>query len=160
MYEDKICKAIEGLSVKQAVEALVNVQYQILHQSVPSPTTPQIPKEPSFKPKSIKYDPLTDPAPPMDVDRVPERVVHPSRVLAKSGTACICNACRKVVFITNTDIKDGMKVSEFIEAFTPLEGMSKLAKTAEIQNIDGNIATDCPVCSAAKQLYLTGGPRA
>jgi hypothetical protein len=113
-----------------------------------------------FTPKSIKYDPMYDPAPPFDVEKVPERVETPSRILAAQNTACICNACKKVVYITNKSIMDGMKVADFIAAYTPTAGMKPLDRTMEIQNFDGNIACDCVACGASKQLFLTGGPRA
>lgn len=109
--------------------------------------------------KSVKYDSMYDPPPPMTGEAPPPRNDSTGRVLANKGTACLCSACRKVVYITNTDVVDGMKVKDFIAAYTPTDGMPAISKTAEIENFDGNIATDCPACKSAKKLFLTGGPR-
>ena len=124
-------------------------------EELPPPTTPTpLPRIT----KAIKYDPMYDPPPPMVGEALPARNDSIGRVLAAKGTACLCAACRKVVYITNTDVVDGMKVKDFIAAYTPTDGMPSISKTAEIENFDGNIATDCPACQAHKKLFLTGGP--
>lgn len=130
----------------------VSTQVPIISTEKPIPSTPT-------QHKSIKYDPMYDPPPPMTSDTPPPRATTPGRILTKKSTACICSACRKVVYTTNTDVVDGMRVVDFIAAFTPTEGMKPLDRTTEIENFEGNIGIDCPNCGAFKKLYLTGGPK-
>lgn len=117
--------------------------------------------EVKVKSKSIKYDPVYDPPPPMSGDSLPPPVeVNPGKVLAKQGQACLCSACNSVVYTVSRDIKDGCKVDEFLDSFVPFQaGIPKLTRKIEIQNVDGNISTDCPSCKAHKMLYLVGKRR-
>jgi hypothetical protein len=151
----------EKMSRRDAVQAVADLLQMVLGEKTESPTPPKVmmDKPQVFTPKSIKYDPMYDPPPPFTSDPLPERVETPGRVLAKKNTACICNGCKKVVYVTSVDVVDGMKVSDFIEAYVPTEGMPKIDKTTEIQNLEGVISMDCPNCKSQKQLYLTGGPR-
>jgi hypothetical protein len=112
--------------------------------------------EEPVKHKSIVYDPMYDPAPPMDVEPPPPREeINKNTVLAPRNFACVCNACNKVVYTCNREVKDGITVKEFIESYTPMPGYEALPRTAEIQNIEGTISTDCPDCKGSKTLYLT-----
>lgn len=106
--------------------------------------------------RSIKYDPVYDPAPQVNIETPPPLPVATDRILAQKNFACVCNACTKVAYIVNRDIKDGCKIDFFLESYTPMDGVKPLTKSIEIQNIDGQISTDCPICGANKSLYLTG----
>jgi hypothetical protein len=109
------------------------------------------------KPKSIHYDPLYDPPPPFDPDPLPPpQEAATGAVVAVANSACICVSCNKVGYITNADIRDNMKIVDFLAAFTPSPGMPALTRSLEIQNIDGNISIDCPSCKQSKSLYLVG----
>jgi hypothetical protein len=108
--------------------------------------------------KSVPYDPETDPAPDIDIVEPPPREDTKGKVLAQSNKVCICSKCNRIMYVTNRTIIDGMLVKDFIEAFTPSEGIPVITRKTEIQNIDGNISMDCPDkdCHGNKTLYLIG----
>jgi hypothetical protein len=145
------------------VTAMLQARINTVVQGTPvvAPVTEDIPQirggeEPVKSKKEIQYDPMYDPEPPMAIETPPARTTDGNKLLATKGHACVCNACTKVAYVVNRDIKDGMKVSEFIASFSPMDGVKPLTNKIEIQNIDGQISTDCPVCGANKTLYLTG----
>jgi len=108
------------------------------------------------KKKGIKYDPMFDPAPPFSPDPLPPpEAVEPERILVSKNTACICSVCNKVIYIVKQDVYNNCKIPAFIDSFSPTDGNKPIDRTAEIQNIDGQITTDCPSCGAFKTLYLT-----
>jgi hypothetical protein len=159
MFEEELSIA-EMVSLLALINARVYMRIyantaapEVIPTSVPVKAAPEAPK---IKPKSIKYDPVNDPAPPMNRESPPERS-GTGRILAHKNFACVCNACGKVQYIVNKDIPDNCSVETFRTSFTPLEGVVPLPKTAEILNLDGKISTDCPGCNANKSLYLTGG---
>lgn len=138
-----ISKAVLTTSVPETVVQVVD--------TTSKPVTQQVPK------KAVKYDNLYDPPPPMSADKPPERAVEPQRILSKEGSPCICADCNKVVYMASRDIPNNCKVDYFIDSFTPLaKGAPPMSDRIEIQNIDGNISIDCPICGASKRLYLTG----
>lgn len=118
--------------------------------------TPLATEKPT-KASDVPYDPMYDPPPPDVGDEPPPRDGAVGKILAPANKACVCNVCNKVVYITNRPVKDGCKVAEFIESFTPTEGMPKMSRKVEIMNIDGAISMDCPSCNGKKTLYLVGG---
>ena len=108
---------------------------------VPTTNVVELPK------RAVKYDPYYDPPPGMVGDAPPPRDVAKDTIIAKAGQACVCNQCNAVVYTINKDIRDNCKVADFIGSFTPFtSGVAALARTAEIQNIEGNISTDCVLC--------------
>lgn len=122
-----------------------------------APVTAVVEVEPPISTrKPIKYDPVFDPPPPMDVETPPPQNTPTGRILVTKNHACVCSACTKVAYIVNRDIPDNCKVDFFIASFTPMEGVPPITRKNEIQNIDGQISTDCPLCGANKTLYLTG----
>ena len=166
-YEDSLM--LEKLTATEVTVVVALLQARIMRRvyrvgslGVESPIIPTIPSSTPVpaqvpqKPKAIKYDPLYDPAPPMDVEAPPAPEIPTGRILAKANTACVCSGCHKVVYVTNRDIPDNCKISFFRESFTPTTGVPELPLTAEIENIDGNISTDCPICLSVKSLYLIG----
>lgn len=157
-FYDEISR--QGLKRSEAVGVVSELLTKLIQGSTTGPVTPTAPPTPPpLRSPSVPYDPLYDPAPPFEPERPPPRDEGiGDKILAPQNTACICAACKKVVYVTNTAIRDKMKVSEFIAAYSPTPGMPNIPKTTEIQNIDGNITMDCPACAALKQLYLTGGP--
>jgi len=68
----------------------------------------------------------------------------------------VCTACNRIGYIINKDILDGCSVADFLESFTPAEGVEAIEDSIEITNVDGNISIDCPFCNANKALYLIG----
>jgi len=126
------------------------------HKTVAKKTPVKTVKPPTKK--SVAYDPQFDPPPPMTGDPVPPRN-EPSKgkVIIPKNTAAICDACRKVVYITNKDVTEGMAYDDFAAAFTPTDpGIELIGESIDLQNIDGNISVDCPACNAPKALYLIG----
>lgn len=161
-----ICEVIyqEELSVAEVVCLLALVQARIMSRIYasdvpkPAPATPPAPVKatPKVMPKkAVKYDPMYDPPPPMDSDPLPPPVTS-NRIIAQKNQACICDHCRKVIYVVNKDIPDSCKIPDFVASFTPSEGIDPLPKTTEVLNIDGKISCDCPACGGVKSLYLTG----
>lgn len=106
--------------------------------------------------KSVPYDPETDPAPDIQIVEPPPREDLKGKQLAPNNKACICSKCEVIAYVTNRPIIDGMKIGDFIEAFTPGEGLQPLSRKTTIKNIDGNISVDCPNCKGEKTVYLVG----
>ena len=130
-----------------------------LVKTAKKPAAPVRPAKPA-KPikKSVAYDPLYDPAPPMSGDPVPPRPeITLGKIIIAKNTAAICDSCRKVIYISNRDITEGMSYDDFAVGFTPTDpGIEPIGDNIEIQNIDGNISVDCPSCKGVKCLYLVG----
>lgn len=147
-------------NVKNAIRATSPVVSAHVTSPVPSPVEAAPAPRPAFKPapKKIQYDPAYDPEPPFDVQPLPPpQAATPGKVLVPSGKACICSACERIVYTTTRDVKDGMKVEEFVTSFKPYaEGTPALPYKIELQNIEGNVSVDCPACGGVKTLYLIG----
>lgn len=85
--------------------------------------------------------------------------LRPQKIIASPGETCTCSICGKHVYtIGNVVYEDGMKISEFLKSFTPVAGAPELTKDIEIQNVNGNIRTDCPLCRGQLSLNLIGRP--
>ena len=79
-------------------------------------------------------------------------------IIAPKGKGCMCVNCGAVVYMTNKEITDPMKIEEFIDAFEPFNHTNKIPRNAKVQNIDGSLATDCVLCNASMSLFLVGKP--
>lgn len=158
----------QELTRAEAIMVVGLIQARIISAvSLPSPTTLPLVKDPDDVEKviehvgapmrkSVPYDPETDPRPEMEIVEPPPREDLKGKVLAPSNKVCICSKCEVIVYVTNRQIVDGMKIGDFIEAFTPGEGLSALSRKSTIKNIDGNISVDCPNCKGEKTVYLVG----
>lgn len=158
---DKIRQLIEaeGVTLKEAITSLVDVQYQLVNPGesqpgVPKPEQPVVTKVEQKRPKSVKYDPFYDPPPPFQSDAPPPRTPPPSQVIAKAGTACVCDACRKVVCVTARDIVANMGADDFLKSFKPMEGMPPVPERMNVKWDDTGMWIDCYACGAELKLRL------
>jgi hypothetical protein len=129
----------------------------------PAPKPP--PPEPYKPAKSIQYDdnpgsPTYDPAPPMEVEKVPPRVETTGKIIAQEGEACTCKKCGKIVYTVVKDIPDNCKASDFFTSFAPFGKAPAMPDRVDISNTEGQISIDCPMCDDRKKsLYLVGGTK-
>src|SRR3990167_9980104 len=86
----------------------------------------------------------------------PSEPKRPPKVIAKKGLTCSCSSCQKLVYQITRDVTDPMPVSEFIEAFTPLGHDGILSTKTELQNVNGNVSVNCPLCKSPFTVYLIG----
>lgn len=128
------------------------------NSDTPSKPLPPIVK----KSKSIQYDddpssPTYDPAPQMEIERVPPRVEATGKVIAYEGSACTCKKCGRIVYTVIRDITDNCKASAFFESFAPFGKAPAMLDRVNISNAEGKISIDCPMCDDTKKsLYLVG----
>lgn len=77
-------------------------------------------------------------------------------VIASKGYPCVCVMCAKQIYTVNKDIYENSTVADFIASFTPMPGYPAITRKTKISNMENNISTDCPACSAELSLYLAG----
>ena len=133
----------------------------VLEHAADEKPTPPPPPAPSAKP--IEYDedpssPTYDPAPPMDIERVPPRAETTGKIIAYEGEACTCKKCNRIVYTVTRDIPDNCKASDFFESFAPYAKAPAMPDKLQVSNADGTISIDCPMCGDRKKsLILVGG---
>lgn len=83
--------------------------------------------------------------------------VPDAAVIGKPGDTCTCDDCGQHVFTITKPVYDkGMSTKDFYDAFNPVGGAPRLQGMLDIENIDGNVRTDCPVCKGEMSLNLIG----
>jgi hypothetical protein len=140
--------------------AMINkrIDSKLFSQEKPVMKEPPIQDTGSVPPqvhKAVPYDGVYDAPPPVEPEVLPPPVPS-NKILARANQACICSACSAHVYTVNKDITEGCKIPDFIGSFTPMQGEKPVDKSFRIQNIDGNITTDCPRCKSSNTLYLCG----